>query len=373
MLDLLPAELVRALADYLNPAERHRLSATNRHQRGILPTPLCIRVISKNCNSCLKRGFYVSTWKNPERMLLLDDTLKFSESYVFWSYDYSRENRVYLSKHGTRLINGEHRHRMYTLGLRPKSPSQYLRIRGGRKGTTVKFGSNIGLDIGGESAVKHRADSRDRMFISAQSLTIGSLWYTVQHKWGVDEQLQLVRCQDFTPSDNVDEQELIVHAIPDVKDKGYCLYSPKSLKDGRATSELYHASITFYFWITDGLIFFEAFESLSFSFAVPILEEDYVDDTSEPYNPLAVLLKKNSSRWWAIKNYMAHAADVKQGRAFNMESFLRSSKDHEDHSVIFDMSRNLVFIQVEAAVVDNKFPDFPKDVNAPWKFLLCGS
>eukprot|EP00980_Cylindrotheca_fusiformis_P000573 scaffold147_cov113-Cylindrotheca_fusiformis.AAC.7 len=62
----------------------------------------------------------------------------------------------------------------------------------------------------------------------------------------------------------------------------YSLYSPKSLRDGLVSSELDHASVRFHFWISDGLMFIEAFDSLSF--------------------PL-----------W-----------------FNMESFLRTSKDHED-------------------------------------------
>jgi hypothetical protein len=372
MMDLLPAELFLDIAEYLNPTERYRLTATNQRHRRLLPAPLRIKIVSKNSNSSLKGRFYVSTWNNPELMLLYDDKLTFGENYLFWTYDYDRENKLYLSKHGQKLLHSEHSNYMYTLGLRPRSPNQFFRIKGDKDGETVPFEYTVGLDLGGESDMKHRPDSRDRMYLSAQALTVGSLWYTIQEKFGTDEQLQLIRCQDFNPSDAVSEKDLITHAIPDIMDGGYSVYSPKSLKDGRAACELYHATVQFYFWIDGGLLLFEAFHSLNFAFGVPILKEDHVFDTTEPIHPLAMLLKKNSSRWWAVKHYMSNAADAREGRDFNMKNFLRSSKDHEDHSVVLDESRNLVYIKVQDAIVDKKFPDFPKNENEPWQFLLCG-
>lgn len=371
-MDSLPAELLCDIADYLNPTERFRLSGTNRQHRRLLPTPLRIRIVSKRSNSCLKEGFYVSTWKKPERILKSDDVLIFGEDYLFWTYDYGRENKVYLGKHGQKLLGTEHPHHIYTLGLRPRSPNQFFRIKGDADGKPVEFEHTIGLDLGGESSNENRPDSRERTYISAQGLTVGSMWYTFQQKWGGDERLQLVRCQDFNPNDPNSEKDLIIHAIPDITDGIYSVYSPKSLKQGKAACEQYHATVLFHFWIAGGILFVQAFDSLSFSFGVPILEEDRIDSTAEPFHPLEVLLNKNSSRWWAIKHYMSNAADVKEGEEFNMANFLRSSKDHEDHSIILDEPRNLVYIQVQDAVVDKNFPDLPKDETEPWEFLLCG-
>jgi hypothetical protein len=200
---------------------------------------------------------------------------------------------------------------------------------------------------------------------------LGALWYAIQDKWSTDEELQLIRCQDYAPSDEVLEEELIIHAIPDVLDGGYSLYSPQSLRQGMAACELFHATVEFHYWIETGLMFFQAFKSLNFTFGVPILDEDHVSETHAT-NPLAILLKKNSSRWWAVKHYMSTAADVAEGREFNLESFMRSAKDHEDHTIIQDTSRDLVYIQVQDAVVEKNFPDFARDDSEVWKFLLCG-
>jgi hypothetical protein len=149
------------------------------------------------------------------------------------------------------------------------------------------------------------------------------------------------------------------------------MYSPKSLKDGRAACDLFYANIQFHYWIQAGTIFFHAFNSLKFSFGIPILEEDNVDSIS-PISPLKVLLKKNSSRWWATRHYMSTAADISCGRDFDLENFMRTVKDHEDHSIIFDKSRNLVYIEVQDAVVNKSFPDFLQNKSEVWEFLLCG-
>jgi len=229
----------------------------------------------------------------------------------------------------------------------------------------------VGLDVGGENSARHRPDSRDRMYLSAHTLTMGALWYTIQQKMGPDEQLQLIRCHKYEPHEEIVEKDLIIHAIPDIIDGGYSMYSPQKLKDGKAACELFHATVQFHYWIEAGMVYFYAFRSLDFSFGVPILEEDNVE-AAHPVSPLDVLLKKNSSRWWAAKHYMSTAADVSEGREFSLKTFLRTVKDHDDHSIIFDKSRDLVFIEVQNAVVDKNIPDFPLNNDEVWQFLLCG-
>ena len=118
-------------------------------------------------------------------------------------------------------------------------------------------------------------------------------------------------------------------------------------------------------------MYFRAFQSLDFTFGVPILEEDHVTETHQS-SPLQVLLKKNSSRWWAIKHYISTAADVAEGRDFNLESFMRSAKDHEDHTIVRDEENELVYIDVQDAVVETNFPDFARNDKETWQFLLCG-
>ena len=123
--------------------------------------------------------------------------------------------------------------------------------------------------------------------------------------------------------------------------------------------------------------------SCNFIFGVPILVEDSLDHTffsTTQRNslgrsvcfPLQALMDKNSSRWWSIKHFMSNVADTQEGRPFIMEDFLRKVKDHDDHVIVYEKSRNLVYIEVRNALVDADFPDVPKREDEPWQFILCG-
>lgn len=432
-MDALPSELVMNMVGYLNPADRWRLSATSQRYRGLLPVWLRIRILSPSSCSSLKANFYVSSADTPDQPLHFypsetedtehtapDTMLQYGIEYLFWTYDYERENHVYLGRHGQKLLYQEDPHFLYTLGLRPKAPNQTWTIvtkkgiferatnndvEDNVPGEHVPYASSICLTIGGQHPKPYRPDSSTRLYLSAHTLSMGALWYAIHDKeWCADEELQILRSADYEattsshsertkdcegiPIENVDpeedenvepnrtglisERDVVIHAIPEILDGGYSLYSPEGLKSGEATCALHHATIPCNYWIEDGFLMFHAIASLDFKFAVPILEEDQVDHAAPQVEPLSILLKKNSSRWWAIKHYMSTAADVEDGRDFQMESFLRNSKDHEDHTIIYDDEKKLVKISVKDAVVDGAFPNVPYDKDAVWKFLLCG-
>jgi hypothetical protein len=242
----------------------------------------------------------------------------------------------------------------------------------------VSFEEIVGLDIGGTSPIKDTPDSKDRMFLSSHALRVGALWYAIQHKWGNDEKLQLYKCQDYYNTcknhcQNDRATRLIVHAIPDICDGPCSLYSPKSLKDGRAACELHNFNIKFQFWVVDGLLCFQAQNSVPFAFGVPMLEEDNAAGIKYPVDYLKVLLKKNSSRWWAVKHYMSVAADTQSGSVIKVDDFMRTAKDHEDHTIIRDESKNLIYIQVQDAIVENGIAGHPKNEDEVWEFLFCGA
>lgn len=367
----LPVALLYEIVDYLNPRERQRFSGTNQEHRYLFPTPLIVKITSKPSGSALHERFFVSPRRNPRKMFLDHEELLFEEDYLFWTYDYQRENKVYLSRHGQKLLNTEYIQYMFTMGLRPKRPTQFVRIKGGIAGTKVPFSTSVGLDIGGTSPIRHTPNSRDRMYLSSQALTVGALWYAIQQKWGNDEKLQLYRCRDYGEKDDRTTR-LIVHAIPDISDGPCSLYSPKSLKDGRAACELHHVNVRFHFWVVGGVLCFHALVGVPFSFGVPMLEEDHAVAIKDPVDCLKLLLKKNSSRWWAIKHYMSVAAEIQAGTVIKVEDFMRTVKDHEDHTILRDESKNLVYIQVQDAIVEKRIPDYPKIEDAVWEFLSCG-
>eukprot|EP00429_Kryptoperidinium_foliaceum_P001728 CAMPEP_0176011996 /NCGR_PEP_ID=MMETSP0120_2-20121206/5566_1 /TAXON_ID=160619 /ORGANISM="Kryptoperidinium foliaceum, Strain CCMP 1326" /LENGTH=414 /DNA_ID=CAMNT_0017344865 /DNA_START=168 /DNA_END=1412 /DNA_ORIENTATION=- len=414
-METLPAELVLNISHFLNPADRWRLSACNRRYRYLLPVWLRIKLHSPSSQSSLKPHFYVSRADDPDRPLLAEDEaldrrcspLTYHTEYLLWTFDYERQNRVYLGRHGQKLLYQEDPHYLYTLGLRPKDPNQTWKIVQKKLGIdadssgeiseddNVYFGKAVCLTVGGENPKPFRPDSSTRLFLSAHTLSMGALWYVIHEKeWCIDEDLQIIRSSDYAaaleekrnPSTldmarsidssehngSIAERDVVIHAIPSIIDGGYSLYSPENLKDGDAKCALHHAAIPCHFWVQDGILIFHASVSLQFKFGVPILEEDHIDVKQGQTEPLEVLIRKNSSRWWAIKHYFSAAADAEDGRAFHMDSFLRNSKDHEDHTVVYNKKEKMVLIVVKDAVVNKAFPDVPWRQSDVWKFLMCG-
>lgn len=435
-MDALPSELALNIAGFLNPSDRWRLSATGRRYRDLLPVWLRIKIFSPSSHSTLQNNFYVSPAMTPHQPLLHRPTLdgeatdghsflQYGVEYLFWTYDYERENQVFLGRHGQKLLYHEDPQYIYTMGLRPVEPNQTWKVvahtgmgplannnkdvvadaAASCEGQPVPYGSPICLTVAGQDPKPYRPDSSTRLYLSAHNLSSGSLWYSIHDKeWCADEELHILPSAEFpylngstttgnsetvtleserttTSSDGdvaegqslqnigfISERELVIHAIPDILDGGYSLYSPQSLKQGEAACMLHHVTIPCYFWIQDGLMIFQAFQSLKFKFGVPILEEDLVDPGASQVAPLEILLAKNSSRWWAIKHYMSNAVDVEEGKTVNMEVFLRNSKDHEDHTIVYDKEKELVYIVVQDAVVETKFPDVPWNKDAVWKF-----
>ncbi|KAL3937274.1 MAG: hypothetical protein SGBAC_007581, partial [Bacillariaceae sp.] len=167
----LPEALVYEIVEYLNPKERQRFSETNQEQRNLLRVPLMVIIASTSSGSALQERFFVSPRKNPHKMLLDREELIFEEDYLFWTFDYARGNKVYLSRHGQKLLSTEYTQYMFTIGLRPKHPTQFVRIKGGEAGTKVSLEDCVGIDIGGTLPIKHTPDSKHRMFLSSQALT----------------------------------------------------------------------------------------------------------------------------------------------------------------------------------------------------------
>jgi hypothetical protein len=369
-MDTISSDIVRDIAAMLNPRDAWRLSVCSSHLCDALPLPLRLRIVSRGNGSSLKDLFFVSPADDPSKTLLGTDRLIFGVHYLFWTYDYARDNRVFLGRHiriSERKGNGQSMHR-YNLGLRPIDPNQtWVVSRGGRGGDEVPWEADIGLCVGGENSRANQPDSKQRLLLS---VTVDDSWHVTKDFWDTDEQLQFIPHRD-DERETIVEKNLIVHAIPDVCDRGmYLLYNPDSLKHGSSACEGSHAIVKFHFWIEDGTMKFRAL-NLSFTFGVPILEEDKVIVTKQA-SPLVALFDKNSARWGSIKYYMATAADVGEGRSLDMDIFMRGVKEHEDHTIVRDLSGGLVQIQVQDSIIDTNSPSFQLDADGPaWEFVLC--
>lgn len=142
----LPVEVLETVTAFLNPTERWRLSATSRRYRKLLPVPLRIKIVSHHSASVLAPRFYVSrvkfltsdpnddsgpssSSKDPGANSITSNrattiaatflegaTLKAGEElqngvdYLFWTYDYNKEQKVYLGRHGQNILYNNLRH-----------------------------------------------------------------------------------------------------------------------------------------------------------------------------------------------------------------------------------------------------------------------
>ena len=180
------------------------------------------------------------------------------------------------------------------------------------------------------------------------------------------------------------QKKLIVHAIPEACDEGeYLLFSPASLRHGLAACDGHHVKVTLDHWIEKGIMHVRA-SALPFTLSIPILETDYGAETAmmtassiTGFSPLANLFRIKSARWGCVIYYMAVAADVSEGKSFDMDRFLRRVTDHQDHTVKINSSKDLVYIDVRGKKVKQDAKELPRPANTlassgtdSWCFLL---
>ena len=387
----IPDDILLNIANqYLNPAERSRLTSCNRHWRRLLPTPLRLKIVTSKGDASLQSEFFVSPVDHGDAInyLFAHESLYFGQKYFLWTFDYERGNRVYLgrhTRHGHKATDNGDLQYMYTMGLRPRSPNQCWEVIGGLHGDTVMWGEDIGLSVAGTSTKPRQPDSiesgllsclvcssdhtRDAEILNTISNDDGTSnqWVVLGNHSGPQEKLQLLPCQIYVPGDDVKEHNLPIHAIADVCDEGeYLLHSPESQRDGEVNCEGYHVTVDFEFWVSNGIMHFSA-PALPFALGIPILQ---TDERYSGMSPLANLLEIKSARWGCVIYYMAVAADVSEGKALDMERFLRRVTDHRDHIVQHDEINRLVSIDVCNKSVRTDAPDVPRDTEATWKFIL---
>jgi hypothetical protein len=187
---------------------------------------------------------------------------------------------------------------------------------------------------------------------------------------------------------------LAVSSIPDICDKGaYLYYSPQRWKPpqnktitNQHNNNNHHSNnnnnnnnnvvgdghrcaiIEFHFWITQGVMYFRAANALlPFTLGIPIMTLDRHFFVPQ-LGVVANLFESFSARWGCIKYYMATAADVGEGCALNMESFLRGVTDHEEHRVIHERP-DLVYIDMQDEV-DTEVPDLVRDESQVYRFFF---
>lgn len=411
-LDRLPSELIqeKVAGEYLNPLDRSRLSSCSKRLHRLLPAPLRLRIVSSRGDSSLAAEFFVSPatdagtseagddagyWGGAiacrkeesvvhARLLEATENLVYGRRYYFWTFDYERENRVFLGRHSRHeLENGENlqlRH-CYTVGLRPRTPNQSWEVIGGEDGDVVMWGEDVGLSVGGLNLTQQLPDSNVRQLLSCFprnsspsldfSQTAELSWIATEGEWGENEKLQLIPCPQFVPGNDVEEKELIVHAIPEACAAGeYFLHHPASLNDGLVSCEGFHIVVTFEFWIKEGIMNFWA-PVLPFTFGIPILESDCCSLELTKKSPIANLLHIKSARWGCLIYYMAVAADVKQGIPLDLDQFLIRVPTHKDHSVEINDAKDFVYIRLKNQHPYKNAPELARAKKAtPWCFLL---
>ena len=264
LLNTLPADVMEGIADHLNPREISQLSSCCKNLRSMLPPLLCIRIIKMqrerydganaaldaipNSTYCLTQRFFVSKAvvpmastksceneteraviasaetrasysRNNYRPLHCGQRLEYGKDYWFWSFDYQRNQRVFLGRqvritdyeestiitaannnnnNGTPHIVTKYRYG-YHVGLQPEHPNQTWQIhdilalsalstatpatttissettvtqstvssKSKKSLALVPWGANIGLSVGGTHPKLDQPDSMQRRWLSA--------------------------------------------------------------------------------------------------------------------------------------------------------------------------------------------------------------
>mmetsp|Transcript_16864 Transcript_16864/g.41075 ORF Transcript_16864/g.41075 Transcript_16864/m.41075 type:complete len:397 (-) Transcript_16864:1142-2332(-) len=383
MIEQLPNVVLSEMVEYLNPRERQRFSAANRALRKLFPMPLRIKIASKSTNTSLEEMYFVSPYERPSAFLSRQEALVFEKDYLLWTYDYNRENKVFLSRNNVEWGDtGTFQYVIFSAGLRPKDTRQSIRVMGGKAGTQVCFGKDVGVTLGGLDANPTRADSRYRSYLSVLAVADVTRWYSMVREWGKAEMLQLHRCEDDDHTAVVNDDEttssLTIHAKPDIVDDIFHLYSPKSLELGTASSEMVYHKIRCNLWIESGYICVRALvNSMPCSFAVPIIETDSLGggggiQQSPVVDVMNMLFEKADARWEAVKYYLAIALDLNCGRSHSLGDIMNSLASCDESctsTIAYDAAQSMVYMQVDSYIVTTSVPDSPFNENEMWECL----
>jgi len=381
MMEQLPFAVLSEMVEYLNPRERQRFSAANRELRKLFPTPLRIKISSKSVGCSLEETYFCSPHTKPETYLSACDSLIYEEQdYLLWTYDYTRENKVYMCRNDVEWGDtGTFQYLIFSVGLRSNHTRQTIRIMGGKAGAHVRFGDDVGITIGGLDANPTSPDSRYRSYLSVRGFGDFVRWYSMVQEWGKDERLQIHECQghrhDYASKDDTTSRSnLTIHAEPDIVDGIFHLYSPNSLKHGIASSELVHHKIGCRVWIESGYICAKV-DSIPSSFAVPIVGTDHLEGIIQtPMQVLQMFFHKQDTRWEAMKYYWAIALDLTCGSRSHsfcdMMAALASCDNSGTSTIAHDPSRSMVYMQVDDYLVTTRVPDCPVNENELWECLV---
>jgi len=377
----MPNDILLTIANqFLTPVERSWLSSCNRRFRNILSTPLRLKIVNSKGDATLQQGFFVSPADQHDdftNYIFSHENLEFGKKYYFWTFDYELGNRVYLGRHTRHRSSHNEDIDYYTLGLRPCTPNQFWMITGGKDGDKVIWGDSIGLFVEGitvnvksleRNATKSGCLSCYVVPSSTDTSGIGQWIVLGDNEDGAKENLQLMPCPMFASIQDITEQILSVHAIPEACENGSRLmFSPESEKTGKVCCDGKHGIVDFYFWVSQGIIHVQA-RILPFALGIPILQSD---PQCPGLSPLANLLAIDSARWDCLVYYIATAADFGNGNVLDMERFLQHVKGCPNHAVVYDDIIRVASIVVrDNEVIRIDAPEVRQDANAIWKYML---
>lgn len=193
-----PADVIQEVANgWLTPRERARLALCNKRLNSVLPPALRIRISSAKGDGGLAHDFFVTpvddddndnggrhkVGSNSHRFLLDNEHMYYGRRYHLWSFDYVRNNKVYLGRHtrhgmmspSSSTTAGVERHdqssssspsHYLSIGLRPKRPNQTWEVMGGDDGDVVIWGDDVSLAVSGPNPRLGQPDSMQRSMLS---------------------------------------------------------------------------------------------------------------------------------------------------------------------------------------------------------------
>jgi len=344
------------ITEMLSPKEVSRLASCNSYFRSILPIqPLRVNIVCTNEIFGMDNSLFV-TERPSGRMLDSDEYLIHGKRYLFWLFDEDRGHRVHMvcgapvgERGGTDLA-------LMTRRRSERDPVSHKfwmveSVDGDfdlEEGMPIPFGSNVKIVQYDE---RTSIDAKDRLQLSVIQLEEWEdegkvLWYASKSSATTTHEFRILRSDDLTYSyrRQLTMTQLEIRASPVFYFDGGSMgiYSARSLEGGTLDFEgRSKVVVAFELWTEEGFLHLQAVDipqyrkeedNIDFSLSAPMIREGEEGITyrhvHNEHAALETLVNIRLEHWFAVKLYLAAAADVILWRTSQYER-LEAFSNHE--------------------------------------------
>jgi len=389
------------ITELLSPKEVSQLASCNSYFRSILPIrPLRVNIVCQDEEFGMKNCFFVTEVPSG-RMLESDEYLINGKCYLFWLFDEERGHRVHMVC-GAPL--GQRGGKDLALMTRKRSELDPVSHRSWMVESEdeelemvemddmpIPFGSKVKIV---QHDDKTHIDPEDRLQVSVIQIEEWEdkefvLWYVSKSSATTTHHFRILKSEDMTPSycEELTMTPLEIRASPVFYFDGGSMgiYSTRSLEGGVLNFEGRNsAMVTFELWTQEGFLYLkavdipqyrEAEDSIDFALCLQMVHTGE-DAMAYRYLPnehatLETLVNIRLEHWFAVKLYLAAAADVIRWRTSQYETL----ESFSNHKSLVDrgecVGKNFVLKDINENKAPLQKPEYANIPSDPSRQFFC--